>query len=137
MERESCVSFLLCRGQRCRVLRKLRNRVVVGLAPRRSDRARGDLDNDALDKVLWEDALLLGAGFFVDIFAVVPVVVLDAGNGDDLVGREAEVVFVRGRVVIEGLDLERRVRRGHGDSVPGEVVVVGGWRGRGRTGMRR
>lgn len=74
------------------------------------------LHNYLLDEVCGENSLLLLAGSFIFVFAVVPVGILDGCDGDGFIRVEAEVVVMPGSVVVEGFDFERWIgrRRGHG-----------------------
>jgi hypothetical protein len=78
-------------------------RLLLVTSPSRA-RRRGRLE--LFDKVAREDAFLLHA-MVVEVFPAIPVVVLLIGDGDDLPNTKVQVILMRGRVLVKGLDLER------------------------------
>lgn len=61
-----------------------------------------------LDKVLGKDALSFGTGF-IRVFTVIPLVILDRGDGYDLADGKDEIILVVGSVLEDRSDGERGV----------------------------
>lgn len=87
-----------------------------------------------LHEVTWEDAFLLDPGV-VDVFSAIPIGVLLVRDGYDCADGELQVILVRRRVVVDGLDLEGHVDDAAGarvSSLPSDVedagVFLGGQR---------
>lgn len=83
-----------------------------------------------LDKVLGKDTLSFGTGF-IQVFTVIPLVILDRGDGYDLADGEDEIILVVGSVLEDRSDSERGVGHWRGEvgvTVIVEEVVMVGWR---------
>jgi hypothetical protein len=73
-----------------------------------------------LDEVFGKQAALLLA-VLINVLANVPIRIFLLRHGDYLAGRKAQIVLMRGAVIVDGLDLE--VRHLGGKSAKGQAIT--------------